>query len=161
MREPETDEHLERAIDALKGLRISLKDASRQRIVARSREGGRRSIVAGLSLWVEMALSFRTPAAASAVALILVGFVAIIGVVRSTSTNKVSYGDSSVRLVSVVPASTGGVTLEWQNGQHRVYRVQKSTDPRNFTAAKTYAVRGTRWTDSSPSQGQVVYYRVQ
>jgi hypothetical protein len=66
-----------------------------------------------------------------------------------------------VRLVSVQPAASGGVTLEWRDGNHRVYNVLKSTDPRDFSGAARYAVRGHRWTDTSPAPGEVVFYKVE
>jgi hypothetical protein len=161
MHDLEVDKNLERAISTLKGLRISLTDASRRPIVAESLRRRRPSVRQTLSLWLEMASFFRTPAMGPALAMVLVGLLAMLALNRSTYTYKASYGDRAIRLVSVVPVSSGGVTLEWQNGQHRVYHVQKSTDPRSFDSAESYTVRGNRWTDVSPARGEVTYYRVQ
>jgi hypothetical protein len=160
MRELEKDRELEEAIRSLKSLKVGLTDASRRRVAVRCKEV-RPSFWGVLGLQIRSIPRFPVPVAAGAMALLLaVGLTAIL-IGHQIQQNAVNYGDSPVRLVSVVPAESGGVTLEWRDGPQRTYTVLKSTNPRNFKKAESYAVHGTRWTDTSPAPGQVVYYRVQ
>ena len=68
---------------------------------------------------------------------------------------------SQVQLVSLHPDASGRVTLEWRDGNQRTYRVFKSDNPRDFSKAASYRVRGNRWTDPTGGADQVAYYRVE
>jgi len=151
---------MEQAVRSLKSLRIGMTDASRRHLALSCREARPSSWGALAARFSGLAL-FRLPVAAGTMALFLALGVAALMVGRQAPVEVPGRGDSPVRLVSVVPAASGGVTLEWRDGRQRTYTVQRSTDPRNFEKAETYAVRGTRWTDTAPAPGQVVFYRVQ
>jgi hypothetical protein len=155
-----SEAELERAMHSLKNLQVGMTEASRRHLALKCQE-------AGSSPWGALALRMggprllRVPVAAGAMVLLLTLGVAFLTARRQDATDVTGYGGKSpVRLVTVVPASSGGVTLQWQDGVRRTYTVRKSTDPRNFRGAETFTVKGTRWTDPSPSAGQVVYYRV-
>ena len=155
----ETD--LDPAIESLRSLRIGLTEASRRSLALRCREQVRPG---AWSAWLSRLEGLRLPPvrlAAGAMALFVAVFLAILVADRQVPPGAREEGRTEVRLVRVVPAGGGGVTLEWKDGPGRTYTVLKSTDPRNFNGAASYAVRGTRWTDPEPSKGEVVYYRVE
>jgi len=160
MRDLLKDPDLDPAIESLKSLRIGMTGASRRRLALRCRQV-RPSAWATLVPRLEGLRLLPVRVAAGAVALFLAVFLATLMADRQAPTDVRDQGRTVVRLVSVVPAGPGGVTLEWRDGPRRTYTVLKSTDPRNFSGAESYAVRGTRWTDPAPSAGQVVYYRVE
>jgi hypothetical protein len=152
--------NLEQAVKSLKSLRIGMTDAARHHLALECSEATPsrlRSLLDSLA----GASPFRLPAAAGAMAIFLACGLALLLVGHQNQNSPSGYGQTDVHLVKVVPASSGGVTLEWKDGPQRTYTVLKSTDPRNFQRAETYAVRGNRWTDDSPSLGQVVYYKVE
>ena len=152
MRTNLSDTDLDRAIDSLKGLRIGMTDASRHHLAMMCRQPRPRFWEALLPGFETLRLH-RLPVAAGAMAFLLVG--------DRVPSGTTGYGNDPVRLVNVVPAGPEGVTLEWRDGPRRTYTVLKSTDPRNFRGAESYAVKGNRWTDSAPAAGEVVYYRVE
>jgi hypothetical protein len=167
MRNSLKDPDLNPAIESLKSLRIGMTDASRRHLALRCRQvrpsawGALMPRLGGLRF-----LPVPVPVAAGAMALLLAASLTVLMVGHQAPSDvkgygETGYGETPVRLVNVVPAGAGGVTLEWRDGPKRTYTVLKSTDPRNFSGAETYAVKGTRWTDPSPSPGQVVYYRVE
>jgi len=160
MRKPVNDTDLDRAIEVLKGLRVGMTDASRRHMALKCRQP-RVSAWESLARQLEGLRLHRIPLAAGAMALLLAVFLAAFLVGDGTQPGLPGPGGGEVRLVNVVPAATGGVTLEWRDGPKRSYTVLKTTDPRKFTSAESYAVRGTRWTDPAPSAGEVVYYRVE
>ncbi|HEV8337331.1 MAG TPA: hypothetical protein VGR67_13015 [Candidatus Polarisedimenticolia bacterium] len=160
MKEPLQDHDLVNAINSLKSIRIDLDEAARSRLVRRCRDT-RGSRGWTLASFLASLQTSRVSFATATLALVLASGVALLSLNHSTNSSETVYSNDPVHLMSVTQASSGGVTLEWQDGNHKTYRVQKTTNPRNFTAAETYAVRGTRWTDSEPARGQVVYYRVQ
>jgi hypothetical protein len=151
---------LQESINSLKNMRIGLSEAARSRLARRCRDA-RASRVSTVIRFLSSLQASRVSFATATLALVLASGVAFLSLNHPTSSNETAYSNTPVRLVSVTPASSGGVTLVWQDGDHKTYRVQKSTDPRTFDKAESYAVRGTRWTDSEPARGQVVYYRVQ
>jgi hypothetical protein len=159
MRQPLTEDELNNSINSLKSIRIGLTEASRDRLARRCRESASRDsrLFRFLAPLRVARLSFAT----ATLALVIASGIAFLTLNHSTNPDEAGYGGAPARLVRVTPATAGGVTLEWQDGNQQTHRVQKTTDPRNFASAKTYAVRGTRWTDSEPARGQVVYYRVQ
>ncbi len=154
------DEAMDRAIRSLRSLEVGMTDAARRHLALRCRET-RPSRWGALAFRLSGTPLLRVPVAAGAMAVLLAVGVTALLIAHQTPSDVESYGESAARLVTVVPASSGGVTLEWRDGDKRTYTVLKSTDPRDFRGAQSYAVRGTRWTDTSPSQGQVVYYRVE
>jgi len=160
MRDPMKDADLDPAIESLKSLRIGMTDASRRRLALRCRQV-RPSAWDALLPRLEGLRILPVPVAAGAMALFVAVFLVALVADRQAPTDFRGYGDSPVRLVSVVPAGPDGVTLEWKDGPGRTYTVRKSTDPRDFSRAESYKVRGTRWTDPAPSTGQVIYYRVE
>jgi anti-sigma factor RsiW len=56
-----------------------------------------------------------------------------------------------------------GVRVAWNNGQHRTYKVFKTTDPRLLAAGsgQVQVVRGHEWVDRNPGSSAIVYYRVE
>src|SRR5436309_267592 len=147
---------LDLAVNSLKNIRISLTDDSRHRLAVlcqSSVQGRRRS---PFFSWLDWVVPGRALQVASAFALVLFG-VALLAVVLPRSPIR-EEGQPPVRLVSVAPSSSGGITLSWKDGNERVYRVLKSTDPRDFSRAEVHAVRGNHWTDESSQGNQVVYY---
>ena len=160
MQEPLQDLELQEAINSLKSMRIGLSEAARGRLARRCRDA-RGSRVPTIIRFLTSFQASRVSFATATLALVLASGVVLLSLNHPTTSDEKSYSNTSVRLVSVTPASSGGVTLVWQDGDHKTYRVQKSTNPRTFDQAESYAVRGTRWTDSEPAPGQVVYYRVQ
>lgn len=160
MRDSLKDPDLDAAIESLKSLRIGMTGASRRRLALKCRQV-RPPAWGALLSWLEGLRLLPVRVAAGAMALFLAVFLATLVADRQAPTDVREHGRTTVRLVSVVPAGPGGVTLEWRDGPRRTYKVLKSTDPRNFSGAESYAVKGTRWTDPAPSAGQVVYYRVE
>ena len=160
MRTDLSDTDLDRAIDSLKGLRIGMTDASRHHLAMMCRQPRPRFWEALLPGFETLRLH-RLPVAAGAMAFLLAVSLAVLLVGDRAPSGTTGYGDDPVRLVNVVPAGPEGVTLEWRDGPRRTYTVLKSTDPRNFRGAESYAVKGTRWTDPAPAAGEVVYYRVE
>ncbi len=154
------DEAMDRAIRSLKSLEVGMTDAARRHLALRCRET-RPSRWAALAFRLSGLPAFRLPVAVGAMAVVLAVGVTALMIAHQSPSDVASYGGSTVRLVKVVPAAEGAVTLEWRDGSQRTYTVLKSTNPRDFRGAETHAVRGTRWTDTAPSQGQVVYYRVE
>lgn len=154
------DEAMDQAIRSLRSLEVGMTDAARRHLALRCRET-RPSRWGALAFRLSGMPLLRVPVAAGAMAVLLAVGVTALLIAHQAPSDVASYGETTVRLVRVVPASSGGVTLEWRDGDQRTYTVLKSTDPRNFKGAEIHAVRGTRWTDTSPSPGEVVYYRVQ
>jgi hypothetical protein len=161
MRQPLTEDELKNSINSLKNIRIGLTEASRDRLARRCRESAGASRDSRLLRFLAPLRVRRLSFATATLALVLASGIAFLTLNHSTNPDETGYGGAPARLVRVTPATAGGVTLEWQDGNQQTHRVQKTTDPRNFASAQTYAVRGTRWTDSEPARGQVVYYRVQ
>jgi hypothetical protein len=160
MNQPMDDLNLEQAVKSLKGLRIGMTDASRRHLALKCREA-RPSRLSSLMAAMGSSFPFRLPVAAGAMAVFLALGLAVILVDHQNQIDQRGYENPPVKLVNVMPANDGGVTLEWRDGPHRTYTVLKSTNPRSFKGAESYAVRGNRWTDESPSPGQVVYYKVE
>jgi hypothetical protein len=102
----------------------------------------------------------RTATLAAAGMVVVLG-VAVTLVALREQARPVSGYASDVKLVSISPDSQGRVTLEWRDGSRQTYTVLKSNNPRDFSQAQSFSVRGTRWTDPSPEGGGVTYYRVE
>jgi hypothetical protein len=153
---------LTEAVNSLKSIEIEPTATSRRHLAALCREelldAGRRSWTDTVSRLIHSG----APALSGALGLVLVATVTILFFPRDArQTGATSGPGQEVRLVSVESSPDGAVTLEWQNGKQRVYRVLKSTDPRDFRGAEAHAVRGNRWTDRTPAMGEVVYYKVE
>lgn len=56
-----------------------------------------------------------------------------------------------------------GVRVAWTNGQHRSYKVFKTSDPRllGTGSGEMQVVRGHEWVDRNPDSATIVYYRVE
>jgi len=160
IREPWKDQHLDQAVKSLKSLKIGMTDASRRHLALQCRQT-RPSPLGALGILLGGLRPSRLPIAAGVMAVFVAVGVAALTMGHRVPTLPEGPGQSPVRLVSVVPAASGGVTLEWRDGLQRTYTVRKSTDPRNFNNAETYAVRGNQWTDPAPTRGEVVYYKVE
>ena len=154
-----TEPDLDLAVNSLKEIRISLTADSRRRLALLCQNSLQNRQRNPLISWLEWVSPARVLQASSAVVLVLVG-AAVFVLVRPRPPLR--EGDQQpVRLVSVAPSPSGGVTLSWEDGNQRVYKVLKSTDPRDFDRAEVHAVRGNHWTDEGSQGNQVVYYKVE
>jgi hypothetical protein len=157
------DENLQNAINALKSMQIDLSPESRIRLARLCAE---RSAASPMSLWERIrAISWvlvpqRSLALAFGMTLLL-GVSVVLVTSRPGAEAPVPQGTSQVQLVSLHPDASGRVTLEWRDGNQRTYRIFKSDNPRDFSKAASYRVRGNRWTDPAGGADQVAYYRVE
>lgn len=55
----------------------------------------------------------------------------------------------------------GGVHLEWTDVGRSRYQILMSTDPADFSRARTAMVKGTAYVDRDPHLAAVIYYRVE
>jgi len=156
-----TEKDLDLAIDSLKKLKIDLTDASRRHLLLLCREAGRIPARPRWLAWIETTHGMQASLASGVVALFLLLLGASWLLVLHRAPAPESPGDAPIQLVSVAPTTSGGVTMEWRDGSQRLYKVLKSTNPRDFRRAETHAVRGTHWTDETPATGGVVYYKVE
>jgi hypothetical protein len=141
-------------------MEVGLTEASRRQLSARCRSLIRKSGSSQFKGWIER---FRAPlVSGAALATVLALGVALLTVTRRAPSQEFApTGGHPVQLVSVSPTSSGGVSLQWRDGNQRVYRVLKTTNPRDFRRAESFTVRGNHWTDVSPSRGGVVYYKIE
>jgi len=159
MNGPNDSHDLDLAVNSLKNMKIELAGPSRRRIAALCRDSMARERRPALIRWATGRMTLLTPGRmAAALALAVLGFVLFTALPHRSAVKE---SEEPVRLVSVAATSTGGISLEWSDGNQRVYRVLKSTNPRSFARAESHAVMGHRWTDESPSVGSVVYYKVE
>lgn len=151
------------AIDSLKSLKIEMTGPARRALAARCLEAAQATSPMSFVERVRRVLGMEIPRTATLAA---AGMVVVLGVavtlvaLREQARPASSYA-SDVKLVSISPDSQGRVTLEWRDGSRQTYTVLKSNNPRDFSQAQSYSVRGTRWTDPSPEPGGVTYYRVE
>jgi len=163
VRQP-TEEILDQAITSLKSIQVTIPAQLRTRW---AREASRTSAGrGGVLAWVKgfLVLSVPRPAMATALGLLaLAGFSAVLFSQRaSLRETSLSGSGPQIQYISMTPDATGRITLEWRDGNQRTYRVMKSHDPRDFSRAAVYQVRGNRWTDPSPDgRGGVTYYKVE
>jgi hypothetical protein len=118
----------------------------------------------GLLGWVRGIFAIPVPQAAMATAfglLVLFGVTAVMLSERSAVQPVNAGRETQVQLVSLRPDASGHITLEWQDGSQRTYRILKSNNPRDFSKAASYRVRGNRWTDPSPEGTGIIYYKVE
>lgn len=92
---------------------------------------------------------------------LLLGVTAVVVPIRTAYQAPDPRGDSQVQLVSLHPDASGSVTLEWRDGNQRIYRILKSDNPRDFSKAASFRVRGNRWTDPASRGSQIAFYRVE
>ncbi len=151
------------AIKSLKNIEIGFTDSSRRRLAVLCQEARieaeSRSLLARiLSAPVR---PVRFPLTAAALGVFMAFGVAIL-MLGNHVPAQLAPATVPIRLVSMTPGTSGGVTLKWTDGNQRVYRVLKSTNPCDFSNAANFAVRGNRWTDTAPGRDQqVVYYKVE
>ena len=158
------DDSLQVAVNSLKHLRIEMTEASRRHLVSRCAQVTPVSRSRLLLLRIQEFLSLAAPQRALAVSMglvVLLGGAALLFSVRPDFRGAPAIGGSQVQLVSLRPDASGRVTLEWRDGSQRTYRVLKSHNPRDFSRADSYEVRGNRWTDRDLGVGRVTYYRVE
>jgi len=159
MSSPNENHDLDLAINSLKNMKIELTGPSLKSMSVLCRDSMARERRPALIRWAAGRMTLLTPGRMAAVlALAILGF-ALFSALSHRSPMKEP--GESVRLVSVAATPSGGVSLEWSDGNKRVYRVLKSTNPRSFAGAESHAVLGNRWTDESSSVGSVVYYKVE
>ncbi|HEV8701855.1 MAG TPA: zf-HC2 domain-containing protein [Candidatus Polarisedimenticolia bacterium] len=60
-----------------------------------------------------------------------------------------------------ITADGGVVRLAWSDGSRDLYRVYKSTDPRDMGQSEVHVVRGNVWTDKRSESSPIVYYRIE
>src|SRR5262245_58821898 len=162
MSEPNRDS-LEQAIRSLKSLQVDLTDAARADLARRCAS---EIALARRSLWTRMreTLVYPFPQRSFAAALATLFLLVVTGVLvsqRPTPQGPEARGAATIQLVSLGSDAHGRVTLEWRDGSQRVYTVLRSNNPRDFSRAAVFSVRGNRWTDPNPDPGQVTYYRVE
>jgi hypothetical protein len=154
---------LQNAINSLKSMQIDLSPESRIRL---ARLCAQQSAAARLGLWERIrTISWvlvpqRSVALAFGITLVL-GVTAVLFNSRFGVEAPAPPGSSEVQLVSIHPDADGRVTLEWRDGNQRTYRIFKSDNPRDFSKAASYRVRGHRWTDPNGGGDEVAYYRVE
>jgi hypothetical protein len=157
-------DNLENAIQSLKSIQVEMTPEARSNLARRCAEnttGAWRS-----SLWGRLVGVLWVPApqkglAAALGMLLLACLAGVLIVEKPQSRAPGGAGDSKIQLVSLSPDASGRVTLEWRDGSQRTYTVLKSDNPRDFSRATAYSVRGTRWTDPNPGTSQVAFYRVE
>ena len=155
---------LEDAIQSLKSIRVELTPGARaslaRRCVQEAVQSGERS------LWGRILeiMTIPTPQRGLAAALgtlLLAGVVGVLVLEKPGSDLPGRSGSSKIQLVSLSPDAAGRITLEWRDGSQRTYTVLKSDNPRDFSRATAYSVRGNRWTDPSSETNQLAFYRVE
>ena len=157
-------DNLDNAIQSLKSIQVELTPEARSHLARHcAREA---SSTPRNTLWWRILTSLWAPApqrglAAALGVVLLAALVGVLVVERSSSRAPGQAGDSQIQLVSLRPDAAGRVTLEWRDGSQRTYTVLKSDNPRDFSRAAAYSVRGTRWTDPNPGTSQVAFYRVE
>ena len=150
------------AVNSLKHLRIEMTEASRRHLVSRCAQEP--AISKSRLLLLRIQDYFSAPQRTLAISMslvILLGGTALLFSLRTDYRGTPPIGGSQVQLVSLRPDASGRVTLEWKDGSQRTYRVLKSHNPRDFSRADSYEVRGNRWTDRDLGVGRVTYYRVE
>ena len=162
MTEREVD-NLEQAIQSLKSIDIAMTPSRRASL---ARLCARETAAARVAWWVRLQgfLAFQMPQRALATALglvLLLGVSSVLVSRRPASPVPQPGSDPGIQLVSLSPDASGRVTLEWRDGSQRTYRVLKSDNPRDFSRAVSYRVRGNRWTDPNSTGSQVSFYRVE
>jgi hypothetical protein len=100
-------------------------------------------------------------AAALGLAVVLFSLTTVLVSVRQRPQAGRIEGEPQIRLVSLRPDTSGGVTLEWRDGDRRTYRVLKSDNPRDFSQAENFSVQGNRWTDPDKGAGGIAFYKVE
>jgi hypothetical protein len=154
---------LESAINSLKSMKIETSPEARSRLARRCVQ---EVSVAPLSLTDRIRSIFWVfvPQRSLAVAFcmtLLLGVTAVLFSDKMAVKAPALPGDSPVQLVSLHPDASGSVTLEWRDGNQRTYRVLKSDNPRDFSKAASFRVRGNRWTDPASRGNQIAFYRVE
>ena len=156
-----TEDLLEEAINSLKSMQIGMTTPSRAQLARRCAEA-MASSPSGFLGWLRGILVIQVPQKAMATALgllVLFGITAVL--VSERSAVQAPSAGHEVQLVSLRPDASGRITLEWRDGSQRTYRILKSDNPRDFSKAASYRVRGNRWTDPSPEGAGVTYYKVE
>jgi hypothetical protein len=157
------DLDLDRAINSLKSLKMETSPTSRSRLARRCVQ---EVAAAPLSLSERIRSIFwvMVPQRSLAVAF---GITLLLGVTSVLVSNRMGVPapdpreGSQVQLVSLHPDASGSVTLEWRDGNQRTYRILKSDNPRDFSKAASFRVRGNRWTDPGSGGSQIAFYRVE
>ena len=157
------DEILDQSINSLKSIQIGMTARHRAQLARRCAEVAA-SAPRGFLGWIRGFLTIQVPQRAMATALgilILFGVTTVLVTERSASRAPASGRDSQVQLVSLRPDASGRITLEWRDGSQRTYTILKSNNPRDFSKAASYSVRGNRWTDPNPEGTGITYYKVE
>lgn len=149
---------LDLAVNSLKSIKIGLTGAARRRIATVCREATAPARTPAPTRWLRGMVVLTPGRMAAVLAVAVMGFVLFTAL---SSRSALKESAAPIRLVSVKTTPSGGVSLQWSDGNQRVYKVLKSTSPRSFAGAETHAVLGNQWTDESPSVGSVVYYKVE
>jgi len=155
---------LDGAIKSLKSIQIEMDRPTRSRLVRLCAERTASSSPGSILDRLLALLAFQVPQRAMAAALglaVLFGVALVVVSVRSDSVSPRMAAQEKIHLVSLRPDASGRITLEWRDGSQRVYRVLKSDNPRDFSRAEQYSVRGNRWTDANSGADQVSFYRVE
>ncbi len=156
-----TDQILDEAINSLKSIQIGMSAERRMRLARRCFEA-MASSPSGFLGWMRAIFAVQVPQRAMATALgllVLFGITAVL--VSERSAVQAPSAGHEVQLVSLHPDASGRITLEWRDGSRRTYRILKSNNPRDFSKAASYRVRGNRWTDPSPEVAGVTFYKVE
>lgn len=159
---PASDRDLDHAIATLKSIRVEWDAASRHRLARQCAENLTRRPPRFLERLGSLYTLF-VPTGSLAVAM---GTLVVLAAVSLSVTGRHAVPVQpapahAVQLVSIKSGPAGRVTLEWRDGSQATYRVLKSDNPRDFSKAASFKVRGNRWTDPSGEVGRVVYYRVE
>jgi len=156
-------ENLEKSIQSLKSIEVELTPGARfnlARLCAQETVSSRLRFWAGVGRF----FAFQVPQRATAMALgmvLLLGLTSVLVSHKAVSPVVGPSPESRIKQVSINPDASGRMTLVWEDGSRSLYRVLKSDNPRDFSNAVSYSVRGNRWTDRNPGVGQVTFYRVE
>lgn len=55
----------------------------------------------------------------------------------------------------------GTVELSWEGSKKNVYKIVRSTSPKDFTNAYTVMVAGNSWTDPLKNDSNIIYYKIE
>ena len=77
-------------------------------------------------------------------------------------------GDEIVQSVSVSGAIEiqarkidSSIILSWSGSEGKVYKVMRSSSPKDFSNAYTEIVAGNRWADPLPNNAHLVFYKIE
>jgi hypothetical protein len=157
-------DNLDEAIQSLKSIQVELTPSARANLARQCAQ--QVSQMTRRGVWGRILHVFLIPVPqkglAAAMGMVLLAVLAgVLVLEKPRSQAPGQTGDSKIQLVSLSPDASGRITLQWRDGSQRTYTVLKSDNPRDFSRAIAYSVRGNRWTDPNSEANQLAFYRVE